>query len=444
MAPVPKTVIVVGGGWAGLSCAVELSRRGFTVTLLESARQLGGRARRVEFDDHAVDNGQHVLIGAYRNTLGLIEFLGLDTTDTLFRQHLHLNLLYSDRRSISLKLPGVLAPLNLLIGLVKARGFSLRDRWHILRLGLKIFTNAIILDSDFSVAELLQREKQTPRAIEALWDPICLASLNTPVQSASARVFVRVLHDTFCRNQTDSDLIIPAVDLGSLIPDPALDYIEQHGGNVHLGKRVNHLLITDDQLQGVVCDKETFTAQHVVLALPPFAIVPLIKDLSALDDITYNLNSFTYNPIVTLYIKYPEGVELDEPIQALLGMTSQWVIDRRLTQRPGLMAVVISGPGEHMQMDNDELIITIQNELADLFPHWPEAEQAMVIREKRATFDCRSGINLLRPTNRTALPGLWLAGDFTNTGYPATLESAIISGQHSAELILQSAQPEEP
>ena len=435
-----KKVIIVGGGWAGLSCAVELSRVGYHVTLLESARQLGGRARRVAFNEHPVDNGQHVLIGAYRQTLTLFERLNISLDENLSRKNLDLHILAKNGKKFNLQLPSVITPLNLFIGLLRAKGFTLYDRWRALIFGSKLFVNAVnpgdgSANDDISVSELLIKEKQTRNNIHALWEPICLASLNTTIAEASASIFIRVLHDTFCRTRSDADLIIPKVDLGSLLPDPALDFIEQHGGNVYLSKRVTEVIIDQRHVTGVKCEGEQFTADHVVLAVPPHACLPLVKDHPALHDVAYNLSGFSYNPIVTIYLQYPDTVTPDHPVQALTGMTSQWIIDRRISGQPGLMAIVISGPGPHMQMDNEALLKTVEDELAECYPHWPKPEETMIIREKRATFSSRTGVNALRPQNKTNITGLWLTGDYTKTAYPATLESAVISGQRTAALI---------
>ncbi len=432
-----QSVIIVGGGWAGLTCATELASMGYQITLLESARQLGGRARRVAFDDQPVDNGQHILIGAYRETFAVLKRLNISLSKSIDRRALNLLFQYCGGRKFNLKLPALLTPLNLFIGLLKAKGFSARDRWHALIFGSKLFSNSVFYESDISVSELLSNEKQTENNIKALWEPLCLASLNTPIEEASARVFVRILHDTFCRSHKDADLVIPKIDLGALLPDPASDFIEQHSGTVHLSKRVTNIDIVQRHVVGVRCENEVYKADHVVLALPPHACLPLIKDHSALHDIAYNFNSFSYNPIVTAYVKYPTSVRPNLPIQALLGTTSQWIVSRDVAGQPGLIAVVISGPGPHMQLDNDQLANTIKSELANCFPHWPQADDVKIIREKRATYSCRVGIDLLRPDNKTRINGLWLAGDYTKTSYPATIESAVISGKRTAELINQ-------
>ena len=192
-----KNIIVVGGGWAGLSCAVELSLVGHRVTLLESAKQLGGRARRVAFGDEAVDNGQHVLIGAYRQTFSLLKRLNIPFDQLLQRSHLDLHAQYCSGKAFNLRLKNILVPLNLFVGLLFAKGFTLRDKWHALGFGMRLFTYHHALEDDISVAELLNRYHQTANTITALWEPICLASLNTPIDEASAKIFVRVLTIAF-------------------------------------------------------------------------------------------------------------------------------------------------------------------------------------------------------------------------------------------------------
>jgi len=430
-----EAIIIVGGGWAGLTCAVELTRLGHQVTVLESARQLGGRARRVAFDHHSVDNGQHVFVGAYHQTLALLEYLGVAMESSLHRQPLELNLMNPGKQRYQLQLPHVPSPLNLLLGLLRSKGFGFKDRWRAFLFGLRLFTNTMVSDDDQTVAELLAAQRQTPGTIQALWEPICLASMNTPITEASAQIFIRVLHDSFCRYFRDADMIIPRVDLGRLLPDYAFDYIEQRNGFVHLSQRVTELLIEQGHVRGVKCDDKEYQATQVVLATPPHITQALLTPHNAVHDIAYNLSGYRYHPICTVYLQYPVTVEADRPLQGLLGTTTQWVLDRSICSQPGLIAAVISGPGKHMQLDNDELAAQVQSELQRLFPHWPSADTVMVIREKRATFSCRAGINRLRPANRTPVDGLWLAGDYTNTGYPATIESAVISGQQTAQLI---------
>jgi len=283
--------------------------------------------------------------------------------------------------------------LNLLIGLLRSRGFSLRDRWHAFSFGMRLFANSLNSDEDITVAELLARTQQTPNNITALWEPICLATLNTPIEEASAQVFIRVLHDSFCRSHRDADMIIPRVDLGKLLPDAGFDFIEQHNGVVHLSQRVTELMVEKRHITGVKSEDRKYDATHVVLAIPPHACQSLLKAHPALHDIAYNMSGYDYHPICTVYLQYPAEVQTDRPMQGFLGSTVQWIVDRRVTGHPGLMAVVVSGPGKHMQLDNNQLATHVQDELQQMFPHWPRASSVMVIREKRATFSCRAGIN---------------------------------------------------
>lgn len=429
-----KHILIVGGGWAGLSCAVELTRLGHAVQVFESARQLGGRARRVVMASTTVDNGQHLLLGAYHHTLRLLAFLGVPESSFL-RQPLTLSL--HDRRNqlVELKTGDWPAPLHLLFGLLRAKGFSLMERWRALQLGTRLWRNKIILERDISVADLLQQEKQTESLIQCLWEPLCLASLNTPIAIASAQVFVRVLTDAFCQQQQDADILLPRVDLSALLPDRAVEYIEQHGGRIHLNHRVDQLLIEKTHIVGIRCHDINHAADHVVLALPPHACLPLIKPVIVLQNLNFHLNGFSYEPICTVYIQYPTTVSTDQPMEGLLDTTAQWVIDRRITGQHGLMAVVISGPGSHLQLDHSQIANLICAELRHAFPHWPQPDDVQVICEKRATFSCRVDINRIRPDNNTAIPNLWLAGDYTNTGYPATIEGAVQSGLRCAQYI---------
>jgi uncharacterized protein with NAD-binding domain and iron-sulfur cluster len=261
---------------------------------------------------------------------------------------------------------------------------------------------------------------------------LCLAALNTHINDASAIVFLRMMRETFSYSRTDSNLLFTATDLGRSFPDPALEYIELNGGSVRLGQRVTGLIYEDHTITGVTTQDERIESPWVILATPHYTTAQLIATQPALEPLAQQLEQFETNPIVTVYLQYPEHVSMGAPMVGMVGTTAQWVMDRRICQQPGLISVIISGTGPHMDMDNDALTSLVAGEVAEQFPRWPSAEQTMVIREKRATFHCRPGINDIRPGNKTAINGLWLAGDYTNTELPATLESAVRSGVRSA------------
>jgi len=435
-----KPVLIVGGGWAGLASAVKLSKKGHAVTLLESARQPGGRARRVAFEtgtDEKItaDNGQHLLIGAYHCILELLDDVGINVQQSLLRQSLNLTLHSLHSNGLKLKTPKLPAPLHLLFALLTARGLSMPDRTAALRFGLALFRGKLFTETDMSVAKLLRQQKQTGRLVDAFWEPLCLAMLNTPLQEASATVFLRVLSDAFLRQRRDADLLFPRQDLGALFPEPAMHYIEQRGGHVHLGMRVSSLKIENGEICGVHVDDTFIPAQQLVLATSVHATLALIQGQDELAQLHSKLAQFHFQPVTTVYLRYPPEVQLSQPMQGLIDGCGEWLFDRRHSNQPGMIAVVISSHGPHMDESKDKLGNRIATELARLFPRWPAPKAQFVIREKRATFSSCVNINQLRPENHTPVKGLWLAGDYTNNGYPATLEGAVRSGVQCAALI---------
>ena len=455
----PKPVTVVGGGWAGLTAAIELVRHDIPVVLLESAKQLGGRARRVPFDNNinldqtdndelktsngdntdkiSVDNGQHLLIGAYDSTLTVLRTIGVSEESVLKRENLVLNMRRRNKRNVRIKTGRLPAPLHLAWGLLFASGLSLTDRTRALQFCRTLQKANFTVPSDESCLELFKRNRQTEAVIKILWEPLCVAALNTPIATASATVFLRVLREAFSYTRSESDLLFTRVDLGGVFPDHAMDYIEKHGGNIRLGQRVIDLIIENQKLTGLKLQDGELETEHVVLATPQFATRKLLAPHNMFTDLAEQLDKLGTQPIVTIYLQYPEHITLNTTMIGLVDTTAQWIFDRRIYGQPGLMSVVISSSGPHMDMDNKQLCETVEQEVASFFPAWPKPSGRMVIREKRATFDCISNSNDYRPGNETGLPGLWLAGDYTDTKLPATLESAVRSGKRCAKAIIK-------
>ena len=438
----PDPVIVVGGGWAGLAAAAELARYDIPVTLLESAKQLGGRARRVPFDNHdsdgllGIDNGQHILIGAYDSTLDLLRNIGLHEEDVFLRRDLYLRMHPAQGRPIRMKTGKTPAPLHLLKGLITASGLSLRDKYKAISFSAALSRTDFKLEEDLTCLSLFKRYRQSDKLIKAIWEPLCLGALNTHIDEASAEIFLRVLRDAFTHNRANSNYLFPKTDLGRVLPDPALDYIEKNGGSIKLAQRVTRLEFSGQSVSGVATEEQTYQAPYIILATPYGVTQQLIREHESLHTIAGQLQQLTSNPIVTVYLQFPPEVHLKHEMLGLVYSTSQWVIDRRICQQPGLLAVVISGSGPHMKLHNDELTAHVLRELRQQIAALPDPLHSMVIREKRATFHCRTGVNAIRPANRTPVNGLLLAGDYTNTELPATLESAVRSGVRCAKIIL--------
>ncbi len=432
---VEEPVVIAGGGWAGLAAALELTAHEIPVKLYESAPQLGGRARNAPFGEHTVDNGQHLLIGAYHETLRLLAMIGAVESDVLQRSRLRL-MVVEGEEALIMQAPPLPAPLHLAWAQLTAEGLSATERLKALRMSLRLTLSGFSLREDISVAALLQRHGQDETITRRFWEPLCLATLNTPLERASAQLFLRVLKDSFTRRRRDADLLIPREPLGNIFPQRAADYIQGHGHAVETGRRVEALHIESGRLQGISVCAAQQPCRDLIIATAPHAAARLLEGHSELAPLQQRIIELGSQPITTLYLQYPPEHRLEEPMVGMSGTVAQWLFDRRVCDQPGLIAVVVSAEGEHDNWDNGTLTTHLISELRRQFPHWPEPLQSRVIREKRATFECTVGVESRRPGNTTSVAGLWLAGDYTDTGYPATLEGAVRSGVECAHRIV--------
>lgn len=436
---VEEPVVIAGGGWAGLAAALELTAHAIPVKLYESAPQLGGRARNAPFGGLTVDNGQHLLIGAYHETLRLLAMIGAVESDVLQRSRLRL-MVVEGEEALVMQAPPLPAPLHLAWAQLTAEGLSATERLKALRMSLRLTLSGFSLREDISVAALLQRHGQDETITRRFWEPLCLATLNTPIERASAQLFLRVLKDSFTRRRHDADLLIPREPLGDIFPQRAADYIQGYGHAVETGRRVEALHIESGRLKGVSVCAAQQPCRDLIIATAPHAAARLLQGHNELAPLQQRIKELGSQPITTLYLQYPPEHRLEEPMVGMSGTVAQWLFDRRVCDQPGLIAVVVSAEGKHDKWDNGTLTTHLISELRRQFPHWPEPLQSRVIREKRATFECTVGVESRRPGNTTPVAGLWLAGDYTDTGYPATLEGAVRSGVECAHRIVAQRQ----
>ena len=443
-----KKIAVIGAGWAGCSAAVTLAGQGYQVSLIEASRTLGGRARKVAMHDYALDNGQHILLGAYSATLGMMRKLGIDTEKTLLR--LPLQMCYppgsNGMHFIAPKLP---APFHLLIALLRASGLSREDKLSLARFSTTARWMGWQLHQDCSVSELLQRFEQTERLRKLMWIPLCIAALNTPPESASAKIFLNVLRDSLGANRAASDMLLPRVDLSALMPEAAAAFIQQRGGEVLAGVSVKKLTRLAEQNWRLETSNlnqtHTSTWDAVIVATDLDQAQRLLDNTSTTENISApKINTdFYYEPITTCYLQYSKELILSRPFFALIDDTpskrwGQFIFDRgQLHQdQQGLMAVVVSASTQAIELGHTELAQDIALQLAKDFnkPEMATPIWHQVISEKRATFSCTPG--LTRPLNQTGIGGLFIAGDYTAGDYPATLEAAVRSGEKAAQALI--------
>ena len=423
-----KTVAVIGGGYAGMAAAVELAGRGVPVTVFEAAPALGGRARRVTVNDTALDNGLHILIGAYSETLRLIDKVA-PKRDSFLRLPLDLQI----HNRFHLRAPKLPAPLHVAWALLTAKGLSFEHKRAAARFMNAMKACSYRLQQDCTVEALLAEHQQPSVLIEYLWAPLCVAALNTPMQRASAQVFLNVLRDSIGAGRAASDLLLARTDLTALFPKPAAEYVRACGGQVEVGATVER----------VTRDGEGFTLQvqgharrfdQVICAVAPHRVSLLLADIAELQSAAQQIEALQYEPIHSVWLQFDGTVKLPSPMIGLAESPAQWLFDRgTICGQRGLIGAVISASEEHLGEAQEELATRVVADIAKAFGPLPKLLWHRVIAEKRATFSCTPCLQ--RPAAETSCPGFVLAGDYVAGDYPATIEAAVRSGIAAAGLI---------
>ena len=412
-----RTVAVIGGGWAGLAAAVEATRCGHQVTLFEMAPQLGGRSRGVDVAGVKLDNGQHILIGAYTQTLALMRTVGVDLPNALLRTPLRIT--YPEGSGLQLAAGSPVFAFARAV--LRLAAWRWQDRLALLTTAGHWALRGFRCDAALTVSRLCERLPPTVR--HELIDPLCVAALNTPSTDASAAVFLRVLKDALFSGPGSADLLLPRTSLSELLPLPAALWLQAAGARVELSYRVSRLAAQGNRWS---VDEQAF--DHVVLATTANEAARLTQDIAP--TWAHLASGLHYEPIMTVYLR-SEGARLPEPMLALRSDTNapaQFVFDRGQLGGPvGLLAFVISGAQPWVdagQVATLQATLDQAHAVLGAFLRGP-LEPVQVLAEKRATFRCMPA---LQRSPMQIAPGLHAAGDHVVGPYPATLEGAVRSG----------------
>jgi hydroxysqualene dehydroxylase len=429
-----QRVAIIGAGWAGCAAALTLARTGIRVTVFEAAKIAGGRARRVEKDERSFDNGQHLLLGAYERSLGMIRSLYGDRINEVIDQRpLALIAAPGNAAQIAVRAGNLPAPVHLLVAMLTAKGMSLAEKLRVCAWCAKTLYGTFdeSQSATMTVADLIREQPQVAKLW--LWEPLCVAALNTPAERASARVFVEVLRRAFLGSKQASEMVIPRVDLSALLPDPALAEVARLGGDVRVGEVVNSVLEIDGKVKITLRGCDEFF-DHAIIATGPQHIERLVCASPNLEVSWKPLFNLSYEPISTLHYEFSGGIDPESlPMLMLDGEPGQWVFTHRLKNGTVRASVVISA--HHRNESAEGLLRDGLAQLRRSFP-LPRPTWQQLITEKRATYSCTPAQNARLAELPKSVGRVHVAGDWCVPELPATLESAAIAGENAASAIL--------
>ena len=441
-------VLIVGGGFAGLTAGVALAAAGRRVRLLEQKPHLGGRARSLTDPStgSTVDNGQHLFMGCYHATQRFLTEIG--TLDRIrFQPRLLVHFLEAAGRLTSLECPDLPAPWHLLAGVLRSGSFSWREKFQILRLGRRLAPSRSASQSGgherLSVEDWLAQLGQSEKLRRKFWDLISIAALNEDPRVASSALLEWVLQAALFTSPADSRLGLCRVGLSDCYTEAAKSYIEARGGQVEVGRSVAGLLIKDGVCEGVkLADGETVPAGNILSAAPWLQLLRILPDdLLRAEPFFAGITALRPTPIISIYLWFDRLI-VDVEFAGLRGTTFQWLFNKSsiLGTSDHCVSLVLSGARAHIDRGKEELLALALRELGELLPPVRAAKvvHSLVIKERFATFSPTWEAEQVRPSTSTPVRGLYLAGDWTATGLPATIEGAVQSGYAAAEAILRS------
>lgn len=443
---IPK-VIIIGGGFAGLSAATALASDGVSVLVIEARPSLGGRATafRDSKTGERIDNGQHVFFGCYEETFRFLRRIGAESNLRLQRQ-LSIDFILPSGRQSRLTCPPLPAPFHLFAGLLDWDALSWSDRFAVLKIyrPLKI-ARAILQGSSMSkaaaspdetVRQWLVRNGQTPKVVSLFWEPLALAALNQSIDRAAAPPFVGLLARLFGQNSTDAAIALAALPLDETYAEPARQFIETCRGHV-MTHASGHIILTKDGRPQVVINGLKSDPCFVICAAPWFELPKILGEVPSMANTVSAAAQTEACPIITVNLWFDRPV-CNSAFISLPGRRMQWVFAKQLIfgDQVSYISLISSDAGALVDYSNQDLINLAIQEIRDVFPKARETivRHATVVRERRSTFSTAPG-QPKRPSTKTSVPGLFLAGDWIDTGLPATIESAVASGHRAAQAV---------
>ena len=423
-----KKVIVIGGGFAGLTAAAYLTKNNFKVTLLEASPKLGGRAYSfIEKDTNTfIDNGQHILMGCYHDTLNFLKLIGAQNNFT-FQKRLEVNFVKEGFQILPLKSFPLFYPLNLFFGVINYRAIKLSDRLSLLKVFLKLPFYSSEKISNLNIKEWLETEDQSQNVQNAFWKILAVGALNTSIEKASAKIFIDILKEIFLNGSKAPTIVLPKFGLSKSYVNNAEEYISQNGSEINTSESVEKFILKNSRIIDIQTNKKVYSDfDFVVSAIPAYALSKILTD-----DIKIELPQFEYSTILNIHIWLKKN-NIPNGFFGLINSPLHWVFNKGTH-----LNIVISDANVYVNNTEQEIIDIVKFELQKFFLLDRELiSNYKIMKEKRATFIPSEVVISNRPSQKTKIENLFLAGDWVDTGLPSTIESAVKSGRVAADLII--------
>jgi squalene-associated FAD-dependent desaturase len=422
---------IVGGGLAGLSSAVFLSKAGYEVELIESTPKLGGRTYSFinKNSNSEIDNGQHILMGTYQNTFEFLEIIGSAKIPE-YQNNLEVKFQNKNGIEFSLKAPHSVYPLNLIQALISYKVISLAERLKIIKF---IFTIMLNKGNDLNQKNLnqyLAEKKQTAASINSLWELIAVSAMNTKLNEASAEAFVKLLSKMFLNGNRASTIVLPKVPLSRLFIEPAKKYIELRSAECSVSETLKSITTSQNEIIKITTNKrEIKDFDYVILAIPHHAYKHIKSNTKILDDFTITMPT---SPIITIHIWLNKEL-FEYKFMGLIDSQIHWIFRNKDNY-----SIVISASDQYTELNNSEIFNLLVLEISKYFPTFSinDVLDYKIINEKKATIKCTIENEKIRRNINSPYNNLLFAGDWTNTDLPGTIEGAILSGKNAANIIL--------